>query len=136
MYVIFRYKTKIKILVKYIMTFTKEDFTQETATRLNVIIMKKMEQKPLTRFYTLPQALKAKHTRLLNEYISTLPEDWEEKLLSDFNTIVLEDVLTEDFDPSKEYVKDCNTERQLIISPEQQAWIDSEEAEGRTVKII
>jgi hypothetical protein len=118
------------------MPFKKEDWTQETATRMNVIIMKQLGRPPLTRFYTLPQALKTKHTRLLNEYISTLRDDWEEKLLTDFNTIVNEEILTEEFDPSREFVKDCNTEKQLIISPEQQAWIDSETEAGRPPKII
>ena len=117
------------------MPFTKEDFTEETATKLNVIIMQQLGQKPLTRFYNLPQALKTKHTRLLNEYISSLPEDWNEKLWNDFNTIVNEEILTENFDPSREFVKLCNTEKELVISPESQAWIDSEEAAGRPVKI-
>jgi hypothetical protein len=118
------------------MPFTKKDWTEDTATRLNVVIMKQMGQKPLTRFYNLPQALKTKHTRLLNEYISSLGDNWEEKLWSDFNTIVNEDILTEDFDPSREFVKLCNTEKELIISPEQQAWIDSETEAGRPPKII
>jgi hypothetical protein len=113
------------------MPFTQEDFNQENATRLNVIIMKQMDKPPLTRYYSLGQALKDKHKRLLNEYIASLPEDWEPKLVGDFNTIVNEDILNEDFDPSKQFVKEINTDPQMLLSPEQEAWIKEETDAGR-----
>lgn len=113
------------------MPFSQEDFNQANATRLNVIIMKQMDKHPLTHFYSLGQALKDKHKRLLNEYIASLPEDWETKILTDFNTIVNEEILNENFDPSKQFIREINTDPQMLLSPEQEAWIKEETDAGR-----
>ena len=88
--------------------FSKDDFTKENAQRLSVIIM--------TPFVSLSESQKAKFNRLLNEYINSrlLGDDWLQTLLDDFNRIVNEDILNEDFDPSKVYVPIYNTERQLL----------------------
>ena len=113
--------------------FSKEDFTQDNAIRISVIIMNRMGKNPLGDFRELPQSQKSKFNRLMNEYIGSLGEDWETKLLADFNQIVNEDILNEDFDPSKLQVKQLITERQVLLSPEQEEWIKKEEAEGRPV---
>lgn len=113
--------------------FSKEDFTQENATRLMVIIMAYMNKPPLTQFKDLPESQKKKFNRLMNEYIAGLGEDWETKLLDDFNRIVNEDILNEEFDPSKVFVKDIITERQVLLSPQQEEWIKMEEEDGRKV---
>lgn len=115
--------------------FSKEDFTQETATRLTIIIMKQMGKPPLSSFWELPQSQKNKFNRLMNEYIALLPEEWKDIMEADFNAIVNEDILNEDFDPAKIYVKDYNTEKQLILSPEQEEWIKAETEAGRPPKI-
>jgi hypothetical protein len=70
--------------------FSKEDFTQKNATRLTVIIMKGMGKNPLTRFKDLPPTQQKKFNQLLNEYIQTLGEDWEKKILADFDLILFE----------------------------------------------
>ena len=113
--------------------FSKEDFTQENATRLMVIIMAYMNKPPLTQFKDLPESQKKKFNRLMNEYIAGLGEDWETKLLDEFNRIVNEDILNEEFDPSKVFVKDIITERQVLLSPQQEEWIKMEEEDGRKV---
>lgn len=96
--------------------FSKDNFTKENAQRLSVIIMTQMSKPPLTPFVSLSESQKAKFNRLLNEYINSrlLGDDWLQTLLDDFNRIVNEDILNEDFDPSKVYVPIYNTERQLL----------------------
>lgn len=112
--------------------FSKEDFTQDNATRIQVIIMAYMNRPPLTQFKDLPPTQKTKFNRLMNEYIQSLGECWEKTLLDDFNRIVNEDILNEEFDPSKVIVRE-NRERNVLLTDEQQEWIKKEEAEGREV---
>lgn len=108
--------------------FSKEDFTQENATRLTVIIVKGMGKNPLTTFKDLPPTQKTKFNRLLNEYIQTLGEDWEKKILADFDQIVNEDILNEEFDPTKTIVKDVVPfeNREILLSEDQKNWIKME----------
>ncbi len=113
--------------------FSKEDFTQENATRLMVIIMSKMGRSPLTQFRDLPQSQKTKFNRLMNEYIADLGEDWKPKLLDDFNLIVNEDILNEEFDAGRVFVRETITDRNVILNEEQQEWIKKEEEDGREV---
>lgn len=113
--------------------FSKEDFTQENATRLMVIVMSKMGRNPLHQFKDLPPSQKAKFNRLLNEYIADLGEDWETKLLADFNLIVNEDILNEEFDAGRVFVRETYSDRKVILSQEQEEWIKKEEEEGRPV---
>jgi len=110
----------------YRMKFSKDDFNQENATRLMVIIMQRMGKPPLTNFKDLPKTQQTKFNRLMNEYIAGLGEDWEPVLMDEFNTIINEDVMNEDFDPSKVLVRDTITERNILFSPEQQDWIREE----------
>ena len=113
--------------------FSKEDFNQENATRLMVIIMSKMGRPPLSQFKELPESQKIKFNRLMNEYIASLGEEWKRTLLDDFNLIVREDILNEEFDPAKEFVKDTLFERNVLLSPEQHQWIKEEtERTGET----
>ena len=106
--------------------FSKEDFTQENATRLMVITMSKMGRPPLTQFKDLPQSQKTKFNRLMNEYIQSLGEDWETKLLEEFNLIVNEDILNEEFGAGRVFVRETITERKVLFSPEQEEWIKEE----------
>lgn len=106
--------------------FSNEDFNQENATRLMVITMSKMGRPPLTQFKDLPPSQKTKFNRIMNEYIQSLGEDWETKLTDDFNLIVNEDILNEEFDAGRLFVKDTITERKVLLSPEQEEWIKEE----------
>lgn len=113
--------------------FSQEDFNPENATRLMVIIMKAMGRPPLTHFRDLPPTQKTKFNRLLNEYIADLGEDWETRLLDDFNLIVNEDILNEEFDAGKIFVRETITERNVLLSQEQEEWIKNEVLDGREV---
>jgi len=115
-------------------TFSKEDFTQENATRLMVIIMKEMGKPPLHQFRDLSPTLKTKFNRLMNEYIQSLGEDWETRILADFNQIVGEDILNEEFDAGRVLVRDTISQKNVLLTDEQKEWIENEEAEGREVK--
>jgi hypothetical protein len=72
----------------------------------------------------------------MNEYIASLGECWEEALLADFNTIVNEDILNEDFDPTKQFVPELTTGNTLILSEEQREYFadKAEELEKITGK--
>ena len=112
--------------------FGKDDFTPDNATRLNVIIMKQMGRNPTIAFKDLPPSQKVKFNRILNEYIASLGEDWGTKLMNDFNRIVNEDILNEEFDPSKIMVSRLNTEREILFSAEQKDWEKEQIALGET----
>ena len=105
--------------------FGKEDFTPENAQRLSVIISSRMGNPPLTSFRELIPTQKKKFNRLLNEYIQALPEDWMPKLLNDFDQIVNEDILHEEFDPSKMNVVDGY--RELLLTEQQRKDYESGE---------
>jgi hypothetical protein len=115
--------------------FSKEDFTQPVATQLTVIIMKQMEKKPLTPYFSLEPSQKKKFNRLMNEYIVSLGEEWKDKLEADFNLIVNEDILNESFDPTTTYIKEINTQPEMMLSPEQEQWIKEETEAGRPPKL-
>jgi hypothetical protein len=102
--------------------FSKEDFNKENAERLSVIIMTQMDKPPLTPFPQLTTSQRTKFNRLLNEYIQNYlqTDDWQDKLLYDFNLIITEDVLNEEFDASKQkFVPIINTDRELLLNENQ-----------------
>ena len=98
--------------------FSQDDF-QEHAQRLSVIIMYRMNKPVLSSFKRLGDFEKKKFNKLLNEYIHSLPsEQWLDVLLNEFNEIAQETIFNENFDPSKIYVANVNTEPQLILAEE------------------
>ena len=108
--------------------FGKDDFNKENAQRLSVIIMtrSKLGRPPLSAFDSLPPSQQNKFNRVMNEYIREhlYGDDWYDKLRSDFNQIVIEDILNEEFDPSKQFVVECNTDCQLLLSEEQKRFLE------------
>jgi len=108
------------------MTFSKDDFTPDNAQRLSVIIMKQMGKPLLSSFRSLGTSHQAKFNRLMNEYIRSLPEDWEPKLMGDFNALVNEDLLTDEFDPSTLFVPILNSTPELLLTEEQKAFQEEE----------
>ena len=108
------------------MAFSKDDFTKETAQRLSVIIMKQMGKPLLYSFRDLGSSQQSRFNRLMNEYIRALPENWEPKLLGDFNLIVNEELMNEEFDPSSTFVPMVNSDRQVLLTEEQRAFLEEE----------
>ena len=117
------------------MGFKTEDFNNENAQRLSVIIMFKMGFKPLQSFRELNNGGKTKFNRLMNEYIRALPDNWETVLLEDFNRIVLEEILTDDFDPSKTYIKELGCNKELLLSEEQKQYFVENQTEKDKIKV-
>lgn len=111
------------------MAFSKEDFTTDNAQRLSVIVMKQMGKPLLCSFRSMGTSQQAKFNRLMNEYIKSLPEEWEPKLMGDFNALVNEELLTDEFDPSTLFVPILNTTPELLLTDEQREFRDKEEAE-------
>jgi hypothetical protein len=110
--------------------FSKADFTMDNATRLSVIIMSKMGKNPLLQFKSLPLSQQQKFNRLMNIYIASLGEDWVETLHRDFNLIVQEDIITEDFDASKVFIQSsAPTTRELLLTEEQKEFLEQRRIE-------
>jgi hypothetical protein len=108
------------------MPFSKEDFTAENAQRISVIIMPRMKKHALTSFRSLDDRLKAKFNKLMNEYIASLGEDWEPKLLHDFNEVCYDEIFVDNFNPEAHAVPMLDTEVKLLLSEDQKAWLESE----------
>jgi hypothetical protein len=104
--------------------FSQSDWNKDNAQRLSVIIMVKLGRHPLTAFRDLQPSQKLKFNRLLNDYILASGDNWNDKLLAEFNTIVTEDVLNENYNPEKTYVPIVNTTPELLLSPEQIRWAE------------
>lgn len=98
--------------------FSQEDF-KEQSTRLQLIIMSKLNKPLLTSFHSLSAREKVKFNKLLNQYVQSLPkEDWLEVLLDDFNEVCLDHLFTDSFDPSKCYCPDVTIEPKLLTEEE------------------
>ena len=113
--------------------FTQQDFLEQ-ATRLSVIIMSQMGKPPLTRYTSLPDGQKAKFNRLMNSFIRSLGEDWNDALLAQFNQIVSEDILNDDFKPEQTFIREVSTTRELILTDEQAEYFASEPEELAKIK--
>jgi hypothetical protein len=70
----------------------------------------------------------------MNEYIKKLGEDWKQTLLGDFNQIVNEDILNEDFDPTTTLIPDYNPTPQLLLTDEQKEFLEAQEREKSLIK--
>jgi len=103
------------------MPFGKDDFNKENAQRLSVIIMPKLGYAPLHSFKALGDSQQKKFNRIMNEYIQKLPDNWQEVLMEDFNRIVNEDILNEDFNAGNQFVSVIGA-RETILSQEQKEY--------------
>jgi hypothetical protein len=102
------------------MVFTKEDFHTH-AQRLNVIINDKMGLPILSNFRELSKVKKTKFNTMLNEYIKALPEEYEKKLLDDFN-FLCQDKVFDGFKPEEHFIRELTMESKLLMTPEQEEW--------------
>ena len=72
--------------------FTQQMFL-ENSTRLQVIIMSKLDRPPLTNFLSFDAKEKRKFDQALNEYIKSLPQGEEiEAIEKDFNRVCNEEI--------------------------------------------
>jgi hypothetical protein len=101
----------------YMPRFTTADFQGDTATRLGVIAAHKCGLHPLTKFSECPS--KKKFNRILNEYVNSLGDDWETTITNDCNTIINEDVLTDNFNPANCHISGLSTTKTLLMTSEQ-----------------
>jgi len=108
------------------MPFTQDDFAKY-AQQISVIIMVRIGKRPLTSFGILANGEKRKFNRVMNEYLQGLGEDWEKKLVEDFNQTCDEDLFTNDFKPELIPVSQRDASRELLLTEEQLTFVDSEE---------
>jgi hypothetical protein len=78
--------------------FEKNDFVGDTVVRLSAIVMDLLGKNPTTKFEDLMMGEKRKFNVCLNAYIQSLPEDWETKIIQDFNNACNDGVFNEKFD--------------------------------------
>jgi len=97
--------------------FSNADFHGDIVLKLGVITAHKCGLHPLTKFRDCPS--KPKYNRMLNEYVNSLGEDWEATITRDFNTIINEEVMNENFDPANIQVAGLSTTKTLLLTPEQ-----------------
>lgn len=108
------------------MPFTEEDFAKYSQ-QLSVIIMVRLRKHPLTPFSGLANGEKRKFNRVMNEYIQSLGEDWETKLITDFNQTCDEDLFTDSFKPEVLPVSQREGTKELLLTEEQLTFVDSVE---------
>jgi len=98
--------------------FTPDDFKGETAQRLQVIIMNRMSKHPLTNFKSMMEHEKKKFNVSLSQYIAELPDDWEGKILNDFNNACNDEIFNEKFQAEQHPPLLINTDIQLLPKEE------------------
>lgn len=113
------------------MRFSKEDWTPENATRLNLIVMTKMALDPFSLFKDLGESQKKKYNRILNQYIQSLGENGVEQLKQEFDQLVTEDILTDKFKPETVFVPQINSEPQLLLREDQKEFWETSERERK-----
>jgi hypothetical protein len=107
------------------MKFSKDDFAGDVVVRIQCIILNQMGLNCLGSFKDLELSKRNKFNRFLNEYVSKLPEnDWELKVLNDFNLIMSEEVFTQDFKPQDQYV--YHETKEALMTPEQEQFVLTE----------
>jgi len=118
--------------------FSKEDWTPENATRLNLIVMTKMALDPFSSFRDLEESQKKKYNRILNQYIQSLGDKGVEQLKEEFDQLVMEDILTEKFKAERCPVQILKKEPQLLLREDQKEfWETSErEREERVAELV
>lgn len=114
------------------MPFSHEDFkVVANVDRLRVIIMHEMEYYPLKTFKQLSNREQKRFNTLLNAYIEKLPDekaDWDLVLQTDFNEVCVNEIFTQDFDPSKIMASS-------YAYPELSKKIDEEEEAAKAKKV-
>ena len=114
------------------MPFSHEDFKiVANVDRLRVIIMHEMEYYPLKTFKQLSNREQKRFNTLLNAYIEKLPDekaDWDLVLQTDFNEVCVNEIFTQDFDPSKILASS-------YAYPELSKKIDEEEEAAKAKKV-
>jgi len=91
--------------------------------------MVKMGLEPLENYKKLGEAKKKRFNKIMNEYIRELGENWQTRLTDDFNEIINEQVLNEEFKSEKIFVKDAIMTPELILSDQHKEWALEREAE-------
>jgi hypothetical protein len=97
--------------------FQQSDFCGDTAFRLRVIINYKLGLKVMTEFSSLSPLKQKEFNKLLNEYIKALPDDWEPKIVTEFNEIAYDQIL-HDMKPEQMLVPPGD--KTLLLTEEQQ----------------
>jgi hypothetical protein len=116
------------------MVFNQEMFLANSI-KLTVIVMRRMNRKHTCSFHSLEESQKKKFNRILNSYIKDLEEGKEEETITnEFNQIVNEDILNEEFRAESEFVKEIKTDTELLLTDDQRTYLEEEnkrrEAEG------
>ena len=89
--------------------------------------MSQMGKYPLMSYRRLINGEQRKFNRLMNEYLSNLGEDWEERIIADFNRICDEELFTDSFNPELIPVSQREGGKELLLTEEQKVFVDEAE---------
>jgi hypothetical protein len=81
--------------------FSKDDFIGDNKLKICCMVMNLIGKQPLTRFSQLLNKEKRIFNEKLNEYIHQLPEEWENKIATDFELMCNDEIFNENFCPEK-----------------------------------
>jgi len=99
------------------MGFTQDDFTTHSV-RLKIITNYKLGFNIFSEFKDFSKLKQKEFNLKLNEYIKSLPADWEKTLLDDFNDICADQIFHK-FEPEKMWVP-ALTGNMLLLTEEQE----------------
>jgi hypothetical protein len=99
------------------MTFTQDDFKEE-AIRLKIIVNYKLGLNIFSEFKDMSRLKQKEFNAKLNEYIKSLPTDWKDTLMTDFNEICADQIF-HNFEPEKMGVPTI-TGNTLLLTEEQE----------------
>lgn len=99
------------------MVFTQDDFTAQ-AIRLKIIINYKLGLNIFSEFKDMSRLKQKEFNTKLNEYIKSLPDDWEKTLVNDFDEICADQIFHQ-FHPEKMGVPTV-TGNTLLLTEEQE----------------
>ena len=104
------------------MKFSHSDLLDvDTASRLRVIVFYKMKRDMMGSFHELLSSEKRQFNTLLNEYITSLPEEeWAIELKREFDEIVLKKILNSDFNAKNSFCPEINTEIKEVNASEEE----------------
>lgn len=100
-----------------------EDFLEQTS-RLNIIINKKCNFDLLSNFHKMSKSKQIYFNKELNKYIKQIES--VKQIIDDFNDIVGGEILNEDFDAEKCFVKNTNPIPKLLLTDKQKEYLEKE----------
>lgn len=106
------------------MVYLNEEEFLEQSPRLNIIINKKCNFDLLSNFHRMGKTKQNYFNKELNKYIKSIENI--KQIEEDFNDIVGGEILNEDFEAEKCFVRNTNPIPELLLTNEQKEHLENE----------